>query len=131
MGDIFAHTELTAAPVFEADTAGEKTRPNLKVQDGCNNRCSFCIIPFVRGKSRSLKMEQVLASVRQLVASGYREIVLSGINLGRWGRDFPPPMPGNSAPQRVRFVESAARNPGGDNGGEDSHQLGRTDGLER
>jgi threonylcarbamoyladenosine tRNA methylthiotransferase MtaB len=104
VGDIFAHTELTAAPVFEADTASEKTRPNLKVQDGCNNRCSFCIIPFVRGKSRSLKMEQVLASVRQLVASGYREIVLSGINLGRWGRDFPP-MPGDSALQRARFVE--------------------------
>jgi threonylcarbamoyladenosine tRNA methylthiotransferase MtaB len=105
VGDIFAHTELTAAPVFEADTASEKTRPNLKVQDGCNNRCSFCIIPFVRGKSRSLKMEQVLASVRQLVASGYREIVLSGINLGRWGRDFPPPMSAQSTAQRVRFAE--------------------------
>ena len=90
VGDIFAHTELTAAPVFEADTASEKTRPNLKVQDGCNNRCAFCIIPYVRGRSRSLKLEEVLASVRQLVASGYREIVLSGINLGRWGRDLPP-----------------------------------------
>jgi len=93
VGDIFAHTELTAAPVFEANNGadtGEKTRPNLKVQDGCNNRCSFCIIPFVRGKSRSLKPEQVLASVRQLVSAGYREIVLSGINLGRWGRDLPP-----------------------------------------
>jgi threonylcarbamoyladenosine tRNA methylthiotransferase MtaB len=105
VGDIFAHTELTAAPVFEADTASERTRPNLKVQDGCNNRCSFCIIPFVRGKSRSLKLEQVLASVRELVASGYREIVLSGINLGRWGRDFPSPMSGQSAAQRVRFTE--------------------------
>jgi threonylcarbamoyladenosine tRNA methylthiotransferase MtaB len=105
VGDIFAHTGLTAAPVFEADTASEKTRPNLKVQDGCNNRCSFCIIPFVRGKSRSLKLEQVLASVRELVASGYREIVLSGINLGRWGRDFSPPISGQSAAQRVRFAE--------------------------
>jgi threonylcarbamoyladenosine tRNA methylthiotransferase MtaB len=105
VGDIFAHTELTAAPVFEADTASEKTRPNLKVQDGCNNRCSFCIIPFVRGKSRSLKLEQVLASVRELVANGYREIVLSGINLGRWGRDFSPPISGQSAAQRMRFAE--------------------------
>ena len=99
VGDIFAHTELTAAPVFEADLGSEKTRPNLKVQDGCNNRCSFCIIPFVRGKSRSLKLEQVLASVRQLVAGGYREIVLSGINLGRWGRDFA------QAAERMRFVD--------------------------
>ena len=90
VGDIFAHTELSAAPVFEADTASEKTRPNLKIQDGCNNRCSFCIIPYVRGRSRSLKLDEVMASVRQLVAGGYREIVLSGINLGRWGRDLAP-----------------------------------------
>jgi threonylcarbamoyladenosine tRNA methylthiotransferase MtaB len=89
VGDIFAHTELMAAPVFGGDSS-EKTRPNLKVQDGCNNRCSFCIIPYVRGKSRSLKLEQVLREVDALVASGYREIVLSGINLGRWGREVSP-----------------------------------------
>ena len=88
VGDIFAHTDLMAAPVFEADTASEKTRPNLKVQDGCNNRCSFCIIPFVRGKSRSLKVEDVLRETRALVELGYKEVVLSGINLGRWGRDL-------------------------------------------
>jgi threonylcarbamoyladenosine tRNA methylthiotransferase MtaB len=89
VGDIFAHTELMAAPVFDADSF-EKTRPNLKVQDGCNNRCSFCIIPYVRGKSRSLKLEHVLREVDALVAHGYREIVLSGINLGRWGRELSP-----------------------------------------
>ena len=58
VSDIFAHTELLGAPVFEEITAGshadERTRPNLKVQDGCNNRCSFCVIPYVRGQSRSL-----------------------------------------------------------------------------
>jgi threonylcarbamoyladenosine tRNA methylthiotransferase MtaB len=86
VGDIFAHTELLAAPVFDSDN--EKTRPNLKVQDGCNNRCSFCIIPFVRGRSRSLPLGNIIANVNQLVANGYREIVLSGINLGRWGRDL-------------------------------------------
>src|SRR5271165_4033224 len=89
VGDIFAHTELMAAPVFDADSFA-KTRPNLKVQDGCNNRCSFCIIPYVRGKSRSLKLEHVLRELDALVAHGYREIVLSGINLGRWGRDLSP-----------------------------------------
>ncbi|HVZ18824.1 MAG TPA: tRNA (N(6)-L-threonylcarbamoyladenosine(37)-C(2))-methylthiotransferase MtaB [Terriglobales bacterium] len=88
ISDIFAHTELLAAPVFDADTASEKTRPNLKVQDGCNNRCSFCIIPSVRGRSRSLQIEDVIREVRGLVANGYREVVISGINLGRWGRDF-------------------------------------------
>ena len=86
VGDIFAHTELLAAPVFEA--ANERTRPNLKVQDGCDNRCSFCVIPYVRGQSRSLPMERVLGEVRALVSAGYREVVVSGINLGRWGRDL-------------------------------------------
>lgn len=86
VGDIFAHTELLAAPVFEA--ANERTRPNLKVQDGCDNRCSFCVIPYVRGQSRSLAIERVIGEVRALVDAGYREVVISGINLGRWGRDL-------------------------------------------
>jgi threonylcarbamoyladenosine tRNA methylthiotransferase MtaB len=58
------------------------------VQDGCDNRCSFCVIPYVRGQSRSLPGERVLAEVRTLVGEGYREVVISGINLGRWGRDL-------------------------------------------
>ncbi len=87
-GDIFAHTELAAAPVFGAGS--ERTRPNLKIQDGCNNKCSFCIIPSVRGRSRSLPRESVLEQVGELERRGYREIVLSGINLGRWGRDLRP-----------------------------------------
>jgi threonylcarbamoyladenosine tRNA methylthiotransferase MtaB len=86
VSDIFAHTELLAAPVFDAGS--ERTRPNLKVQDGCNNRCSFCVIPSVRGQSRSLPLSKILDEVNALVASGYREVVISGINLGRWGRDF-------------------------------------------
>jgi len=88
VGDIFAHTELLAAPVFDA--LSERTRPNLKVQDGCNNRCSFCVIPYVRGRSRSLPWGEVISQVNHLVAAGYREVVISGINLGRWGRDLRP-----------------------------------------
>jgi threonylcarbamoyladenosine tRNA methylthiotransferase MtaB len=86
VSDIFAHTELLAAPVFDA--ANDRTRPNLKVQDGCDNRCSFCIIPHVRGQSRSLPLEQAIREVSALVNAGYREVVISGINLGRWGRDL-------------------------------------------
>ncbi len=86
VGDIFAHTELLAAPVFEA--ANERTRPNLKVQDGCDSRCSFCVIPYVRGQSRSLPAQRVIEEVRNLVDAGYREVVISGINLGRWGKDL-------------------------------------------
>jgi threonylcarbamoyladenosine tRNA methylthiotransferase MtaB len=84
VGDIFAQHEFLSAPV--EDAAGDRTRPNLKIQDGCNNRCSFCIIPFVRGRSRSAPAEQVIEQVRSL-AGRYREVVLSGINLGRWGRE--------------------------------------------
>ncbi len=85
VSDIFAHTELLAAPVF----AGHgHTRPILKVQDGCDNRCSFCVIPSVRGHSRSLPLAKILNEVNSLVEEGYREVVISGINLGRWGRDL-------------------------------------------
>jgi threonylcarbamoyladenosine tRNA methylthiotransferase MtaB len=91
VSDIFAHTELLAAPVFDllgdADDS-QRTRPNLKVQDGCDNRCSFCVIPYVRGQSRSLPLAQILREVNTLVEAGYREVVVSGINLGRWGRDL-------------------------------------------
>jgi len=84
VSDIFAQHDFLSAPV--EDAAGDRTRPNLKIQDGCNNRCSFCIIPFVRGRSRSAPVGQVVEQVRGLAAR-YREIVLSGINLGRWGRE--------------------------------------------
>ena len=84
IGDIFADQQFLSAPV--EDAAGDRTRPNLKIQDGCNNRCSFCIIPFVRGRSRSAPVEQVIEQVRNL-STNFREVVLSGINLGRWGRE--------------------------------------------
>ncbi len=88
-GDIFSqHGFLTAAV---QDAAGDRTRPNLKIQDGCNNRCSFCIIPFVRGPSRSAPADQVVEQVRELAAR-YREVVLTGINLGRWGREPGSPL---------------------------------------
>ncbi len=72
------------APVFGDD----RTRPTLKVQDGCNARCSFCIIPQVRGESRSMMPGKVIEQVRDLEQNGYKEIVLSGINLGSYGRDL-------------------------------------------
>lgn len=67
-----------------------RTRPNLKVQDGCGNRCSFCIIPTTRGQSRSMEFKQCLQAVEGFVSLGGQELVFSGINLGRWGRDLIP-----------------------------------------
>jgi threonylcarbamoyladenosine tRNA methylthiotransferase MtaB len=86
VSDVFAHTELIAAPVFDA--ANGRTRPNLKIQDGCGNRCSFCVIPYVRGNSRSRSLPRVLCEVNALIDGGFKEIVISGINLGRWGHDL-------------------------------------------
>ena len=87
-GDIFEQTTLLSAPVFGGE--GNHTRPVLKIQDGCNSRCSYCVIPFVRGKSRSLPPSEVIAEIQRLSEAGYREIVLSGINLGTYGRDLSP-----------------------------------------
>jgi threonylcarbamoyladenosine tRNA methylthiotransferase MtaB len=84
VGDIFARTGFVADPV--EDASGDRSRPNLKIQDGCPNRCSFCIIPYVRGRSRSAPVAQVVEQVRSL-SSRYPEVVLTGISLGRWGRE--------------------------------------------
>ncbi len=93
IGDVAELDSFAADPVKGAGE--DRTRPNLKVQDGCSNRCSFCIIPSVRGKSRSATVESVISQVRDL-AEKYCEVVLTGINLGRWGRD----LPGN-----LRFID--------------------------
>src|ERR1700730_17091525 len=85
----FERTPLSSAPVFGGER--NRTRPTLKIQDGCNSRCSYCVIPSVRGKSRSLPPEMVVREIHQLTASGVREIVLSGINIGTYGRDLNPP----------------------------------------
>jgi threonylcarbamoyladenosine tRNA methylthiotransferase MtaB len=84
IGDIFATRDILTAPIL--DSTGDRTRPNLKIQDGCHNRCSFCVIPFVRGGSRFVGADEIVAQVRSMAAR-YKEVVLSGINLGRWGRE--------------------------------------------
>ena len=124
-GDIFAHPEFLSAPIQGGES--HHTRPILKIQDGCNNRCSFCIIPYVRGKSRSLPPDAVIREIQSLaspnasaspvgqpipavsssvaqpilaVHSAAREIVLIGINLGTYGRDLSP---------RVEFIDLLRR----------------------
>lgn len=88
VGDIFEQHALLSSPVFGGES--NHTRPTLKIQDGCNSRCSFCVIPFVRGRSRSLPPAAVVEELQKLAEAGYREIVLSGINLGTYGRDLSP-----------------------------------------
>ena len=68
----------------------DRTRAFLKVQDGCNYACSFCIVPSVRGPNRSQSPAVVLAAIRRLYAAGFPEVVLTGIHLGTYGRDLTP-----------------------------------------
>lgn len=97
VSDILQTSEFLSSPI--SDAFGDRTRPNLKIQDGCSNVCSFCIIPSVRGPSRSMPVERVLEQVRTL-AENYREVILTGINLGRWGRE-----PGFQAAKRMRLAD--------------------------
>lgn len=97
-GDISHLSDVLVAPVLGGE--GNHTRPTLKIQDGCNSRCSFCVIPFVRGKSRSLPPQTVISEIQRLADSAFREIVLSGINLGTYGRDLSP---------RVEFLDLLRR----------------------
>lgn len=111
-GDIFALSDVLVAPVLGGE--GNHTRPTLKIQDGCNSRCSFCVIPFVRGRSRSLPVAKVLAEIQRLADSGFREIVLSGINLGTYGRDLAP---------RVELLGVVEAHFGGNVGGAPAYQF--------
>jgi len=85
--DIFEQRQLEST---SHQGSGGRTRATVKVQDGCNARCSFCVIPFVRGRSRSLPLADLIEQVGSLVERGYREVVLSGIHLGHYGRDLSP-----------------------------------------
>jgi threonylcarbamoyladenosine tRNA methylthiotransferase MtaB len=126
-GNIFDHPEFLSAPIQGGES--HHTRPILKIQDGCNLRCSYCVIPFVRGKSRSLPPDAVIREIQTLTSprppavertllpvfsstsftsstsctssiTAAREIVLSGINLGTYGRDLSP---------RIEFIDLIRR----------------------
>lgn len=77
--DTFTKTELI-------DTA--KTRASLKIQDGCDNRCTYCIIPFARGKSRSADIDFIINQINEFSKKGFKEVVFTGIHIGLWGRDI-------------------------------------------
>ncbi|MBU9745817.1 tRNA (N(6)-L-threonylcarbamoyladenosine(37)-C(2))-methylthiotransferase MtaB [Lachnospiraceae bacterium ASD3451] len=86
-------TDIAADREYEELTLGrttDHTRAYLKVQDGCNQFCSYCIIPYARGRVRSRKMEDVIHEVKRLASEGYQEVVLTGIHLSSYGVDFEP-----------------------------------------
>lgn len=85
MGNIGKKTEITPLPVKRFPG---RTRAFLRIQDGCNNFCSYCIVPYTRGRSRSLPIDEVLIQASVFAEQGYREIVITGINVGKYGADL-------------------------------------------
>jgi threonylcarbamoyladenosine tRNA methylthiotransferase MtaB len=85
--DILSESHFKHIPVT---VSGNRTRPVLKIQDGCNAFCTYCIVPYARGKSRSMPSESVLTNIRCLKDAGFHEVVLSGVHLGAYGFDFSP-----------------------------------------
>lgn len=83
--NIFLDNEYTE---YEFATLREMSRAYVKIQDGCNNFCSYCKIPFARGKSRSRKKNNIIKEIEKLVEEGFKEVILIGINLGAYGEDL-------------------------------------------
>jgi len=76
--------------LIPVNVSGIRTRPFLKIQDGCNSFCTYCIVPYSRGRSRSMPLEEVLNNIKTLEKAGYKETVLTGIHLGCYGLDLTP-----------------------------------------
>ncbi len=87
VSDIFGEERAEALPL---ESFSEHTRAFLQIQTGCNERCAYCIVPYARGKSRSVPVADVLGGINAFVAKGFREVVLTGIHLGAYGLDLEP-----------------------------------------
>ncbi|MHB8764090.1 MAG: MiaB/RimO family radical SAM methylthiotransferase [Deferrisomatales bacterium] len=88
VGDALGLRELAPEPVTRF---GDRARALLKVQDGCQAFCAYCIVPYARGPSRSLPLPEVRRGLERARAAGHQEVVLTGVHLGLWGRDLPTP----------------------------------------
>lgn len=86
VSDIFSHDLFR----YEKLRQTQRTRASVKIQDGCNNRCSYCTIPFARGKNRSNSIENIVEQINLFASENYYETVLTGIHIGQWGNDFRP-----------------------------------------
>ena len=81
--------KVTKIKPWRIDKLGNRSRAYVQIQNGCDHRCTFCIIPFGRGDSRSVSIEDVLNQIQKLVDRGFNEIVLTGVDLTSWGKDLP------------------------------------------
>ncbi len=86
VSDIFSHDYFRYEKLHQT----HRTRASVKIQDGCNNRCSYCTIPFARGKNRSNSIKNIIEQINLFADEGYFETVLTGIHIGQWGNDLNP-----------------------------------------
>lgn len=84
VGDIMNMTDFHEAVLIDT----KKTRASLKIQDGCDNRCAYCIIPFARGNSRSAKSDFVIEQIKSFEEHGFKEVIFTGIHIGQWGKEW-------------------------------------------
>lgn len=84
VGDIMNLSEFNKVTLFDTT----KTRASLKIQDGCDNRCAYCIIPFARGKSRSADIDFIIEQINNFEKHNFKEIVFTGIHIGQWGKEW-------------------------------------------
>ena len=88
VSDIFSHDHFRYEKLHQT----QRTRASVKIQDGCNNRCTYCTIPYARGKNRSNSIKNVIEQINLFADEGYYETVLTGIHIGQWGEDFENPL---------------------------------------
>lgn len=103
VGDIMQAAEFEELPILDYET---RTRAFIKIQEGCNNFCTYCIVPYARGPLRSRPADRVIAEAQRLINEGFREIVLAGIHTGAYGLDR------DEGRSLARLVEEVARLPG-------------------
>ena len=106
VSDIMQQDKFQDKVVF---SASGRTRANIKVQDGCNFRCSYCIVPYARGKSRSNELQNIINQVNEITKQGFQELVLSGIHLGQWGLDLTPKTHLADLIKEIEKIESLKR----------------------
>jgi threonylcarbamoyladenosine tRNA methylthiotransferase MtaB len=106
VGDIQKEKVFSDIPIHSFH---RHTRAFLKIQDGCNGHCSYCIVPYARGRSRSLPSERVFEHLKVLKERGFKEVVLTGIHMGAYGRDLNPPFPLENLLEKLEKEETPDR----------------------
>ena len=103
-----AMTDINIFEDLPPSTTSTRTRALLKIQDGCDNYCAYCVIPYARGHSRSLPLDRIKEYAKQLENQGYKEIIITGIEISSYGKDLPPTLSTTSLINAIKTIHTAA-----------------------